>query len=384
MFNVAHVAISVSNIEKSIEFYKKFGFKEFKSWDAEDESIKIRMLNLNGMILEMFCYKDYIELPKTATSTATDLSVIGTKHFALGVPNIEKAKKWVLENKIADEITITIGRLGKPYFFIKDPDGILVEIIEKDLPKTKLDNEAKQNIKKIIRNVNDTGFYSKNKFHSMEHISKVIMFSFLLGKNENLTEEEMKLLLVSAAFHDCGRNGNDGENEHAEAGAKLACEYFEKNVANTFNIRKEEIPILQVVIHYHEHKECERGKLDKDEILQLIKKYNAPADCLSQIEKLCMLLKDADALDRERFATYGKLDPKYLRSETAKAPEMLKYAKEINQAVANEIIRKIYGIERIKEEIDSVKLLEELKLKKVEMLGEENNLSIDEIIDLLF
>lgn len=50
------------------------------------------MLNLNGMILEMFCYKDYIELPKTATSTATDLSVIGTKHFALGVPNIEKAK----------------------------------------------------------------------------------------------------------------------------------------------------------------------------------------------------------------------------------------------------------------------------------------------------
>ena len=27
----------------------------------------------------------------------------------------------------------------------------------------------------------------------MEHISKVIMFSFLLGKNENLTEEEMNI-----------------------------------------------------------------------------------------------------------------------------------------------------------------------------------------------
>lgn len=83
-----------------------------------------------------------------------------------------------MENKIADEITITIGRLGKPYFFIKDPDGILVEIIEKDLPKTKLDNEAKQNIKKIIRNVNDTGFYSKNKFHQWNIFQKLLCFLF--------------------------------------------------------------------------------------------------------------------------------------------------------------------------------------------------------------
>ena len=29
MFNVAHVAISVSNIEKSIEFYKKYGYISF-------------------------------------------------------------------------------------------------------------------------------------------------------------------------------------------------------------------------------------------------------------------------------------------------------------------------------------------------------------------
>lgn len=132
MFNVNHVAISVTDIDKSIEFYKKFGFQEFKKWKAEDESIKINMLKLNNTVLEIFCYKEYIELPETAKTTATDLPILGTKHFALGVENIETAKKFVLQNNICQNVDIKTGRLGKQYFFINDPDGILVEIIEND------------------------------------------------------------------------------------------------------------------------------------------------------------------------------------------------------------------------------------------------------------
>lgn len=132
MFNINHVAISVTEAERSIEFYKKFGFKEFKSWKAEDESIKINMLKLNNIVLEIFCYKKYKELPETAKSIATDLPVLGTKHLALGVENIEKAKEFVLQNNICQSLDIKIGRLGRPYFFINDPDGILVEIIEND------------------------------------------------------------------------------------------------------------------------------------------------------------------------------------------------------------------------------------------------------------
>lgn len=130
MFSVNHVSISVIDNKETIEFYKKFGFKEFKKWEAEDESIKINMLKLNNTVLEIFCYKEYAELPETAKSIATDLPVIGTKHFALGVEDIEKAKEFVIENKISNDIEIKVGRLGKPYFFIKDPNGILVEIIE--------------------------------------------------------------------------------------------------------------------------------------------------------------------------------------------------------------------------------------------------------------
>lgn len=132
MFNVNHVAISVTDIDKSIEFYKKFGFEEFKKWKAEDESIKINMLKLNDIVLEIFCYKEYIKLPETAKTTATDLPILGTKHLALGVDNIETAKKFVLQNNICSNVDIKTGRLGKEYFFINDPDGILVEIIEND------------------------------------------------------------------------------------------------------------------------------------------------------------------------------------------------------------------------------------------------------------
>lgn len=132
MFNINHVAISVTDIERSIEFYKKFGFQEFKSWKAEDDSIKINMLKLNNTVLEIFCYKEYTDLPETAKTTATDLPILGTKHFALGVDDIEKAKEFVIQNDICENIDIKRGRLGKQYFFINDPDGILVEIIEND------------------------------------------------------------------------------------------------------------------------------------------------------------------------------------------------------------------------------------------------------------
>ena len=115
-----------------LSFIKNSVLKKFKSWKADDNSIKIDMLKLNDVVLEIFCYKEFGKLPKTAENVSTDLPIAGTKHFALGVKNIEEGKEFVLKNNICQEVDIKIGRLGKPYFFITDPDGIQVEIIEED------------------------------------------------------------------------------------------------------------------------------------------------------------------------------------------------------------------------------------------------------------
>lgn len=131
MFSFNHVTISAENLEKTLEFYRKFGFENHKEY--HDENVDIVMLKLKDMVLEIFHYQEREELPEHSKNLGVDLKTIGNKYFGLGVKNIMEAKKFVEDNQLNDsEIIINKGRLGKPYFFIKDPNGILMEIIEED------------------------------------------------------------------------------------------------------------------------------------------------------------------------------------------------------------------------------------------------------------
>ncbi len=128
-FNIHHVAISVSDIQKAIEFYLLFGFKEVASY--KDENLEIKHLYLNGFILEVFSFKDYKE--REIFNLWDDLKILGVKHFALKVDDIEKARDFFIEKGIISEDTkISKGRTGILYFFVKDPDGNFVEIVQDD------------------------------------------------------------------------------------------------------------------------------------------------------------------------------------------------------------------------------------------------------------
>lgn len=132
MFNIDHYAISISNTERSIEFYKKLDFEVVKDWEADDKSLRIVHLMNGGFILEMFCYTDSDELPEFSQNLSSDLKVKGSKHFGLWVDDLEIVGDYLISVGILQEKpVISQGRLGRPYFFIKDPDGIFVEIISK-------------------------------------------------------------------------------------------------------------------------------------------------------------------------------------------------------------------------------------------------------------
>jgi glyoxylase I family protein len=126
-----HIALSVSNLETSQAFYKLFGFTKAGGWRPADGSFEIRNLRNGDLMLELFCYTNQQPLPKHGQNLWQDLPVVGVKHFGLQVASIDDAKQSLQQQglDILHE-DINEDRSGANYFFVKDPDGILVEVIE--------------------------------------------------------------------------------------------------------------------------------------------------------------------------------------------------------------------------------------------------------------
>ncbi len=123
-----HTAISVNNLEESIDFYKSVFDLEFQS-EAERKDIKVKIVNLkdeNHNVIELFEHAD----PMPLHEDLMDFQKVGIKHIAFVVENLEEAivKAVAHGAKILWPIQdgITIKRLA----FISDPNGIPVELVE--------------------------------------------------------------------------------------------------------------------------------------------------------------------------------------------------------------------------------------------------------------
>jgi glyoxylase I family protein len=132
MFSFHHVTISSKDADLSIEFYERLGFRTVLQWSSPDNEFRIIHLKLGGVLLEIFNYSNWQEAPATTKSLDTDLPRLGIKHFGLKVADIKKARDDLINAGIAKNPGITEGRTGIKYFFINDPDGNWLEIVQDD------------------------------------------------------------------------------------------------------------------------------------------------------------------------------------------------------------------------------------------------------------
>jgi glyoxylase I family protein len=130
-FRPHHWTLSVSNADASAAFYALFGFRTALQWTAADSSLTISHLARDdGFILELFEYTANRELEPASLDIGNDLAERGVKHMAFSVPDLAQAARAFKSYGPATEIRR--GRTGISYFFVADPDGNWVEIVQDD------------------------------------------------------------------------------------------------------------------------------------------------------------------------------------------------------------------------------------------------------------
>lgn len=122
-----HILIVVSNLERSIEFYKSIGFIHKRTIQRENDrvavmemgNIKIEMMNLpNGM--------------ETYRKSRIDTD-IGFRHIGIKVNNLKKVYARLKEKIDFDSPPRPIkNRPGRFTVFFKDPDGIELHFVQEE------------------------------------------------------------------------------------------------------------------------------------------------------------------------------------------------------------------------------------------------------------
>lgn len=120
---IHHVAITVRDLEETIEFYSKLGFDVVSR--NEYPKMNIVFLQSNEAALEVFCPK--------ASITDSELSDtdLGIKHIALLVEDIEAEYKKLVEKGIEFQSPPRKLGTGNIVAFFKDPNGIVLHLHQK-------------------------------------------------------------------------------------------------------------------------------------------------------------------------------------------------------------------------------------------------------------
>ena len=131
---LGHVAVRTSDIEKSVKFYTEtLGLKEaFRLYGPEGELSIVYIYIAPDQFIELF-----VNGRKEHKTTDDE---IGFCHISLQIDSVEKYYEEILSKGIEPDTGILLGRAKCRMFWVHDPDGNPIELME--LPPESMQAQA--------------------------------------------------------------------------------------------------------------------------------------------------------------------------------------------------------------------------------------------------
>lgn len=163
------------------------------------------------------------------------------------------------------------------------------------------------------------------EFHGVYHSQKVFLFGYLLTRRLGLSEDDTRILYDAFLLHDCGRVDEYEEPFHGLASANKLVNIFKND---SFYQKEPNLTLLRAIVDAHSVEDKSNGKIAFNYELD---------DYIDRFNRLCSILKDADALDRTRFpkSISASIKQKYLRLDYSK--RLIDFAYRVNSFYDNYI-----------------------------------------------
>ncbi len=193
-----------------------------------------------------------------------------------------------------------------------------------DLNKYGLSSSDKKTIETLIEKAKVEKLYTETTDfkHNLKHIEKVLSYTLMIVNKMNESKIDKNILLTAGLYHDIGKSIGASNIEHGEIGAKE----FQQRMESSLDSKT--IDIICKLIRQHA---SEKDEIEFDD--------NYTFEERESIQLMSNILKDADALDRNRLnfpAPIGTCDEKKLR--TAEAKNVLKLSDEFYNDYCRTII----------------------------------------------
>jgi len=124
-----HIGIVVSDLERSTTFYQGLGFETVSDLPAEDGSRAIRFMRLHTFEIELFWYAE----PAEPAYAPAGHGQLGYRHLAFRTHDIDATLASLKSiGAVPDDLEVRRVPIGYSLLFLRDPDGLEIEIMQED------------------------------------------------------------------------------------------------------------------------------------------------------------------------------------------------------------------------------------------------------------